>query len=136
MSSRTRLDDEDHAIRLLSMLRDRGDAPPGSLLIVLADADATAVGAACVAGVPPDPPQHERVGALGPFLRELHGSGAAHGALLAVVRHGSTQIGGGDLAWHDAFAGASRTAGLTSHGVYVLTPGRVVRVSVRGRRVA
>ena len=136
MSSCTRLDDEDRAVRLLSMLRDRGDAPPGSLLIVLADADAVAIGAACVAGVPPDPPQHERVGALGPFLRELRGSGAAAGALLAVVRHGSAQIGGGDLAWHDAFVGTSLTAGLTSYGVYVLTPGRVVRVSARGRWVA
>lgn len=87
MRSRFQLDDEAAVITNLEHLAERGELLSGSLLLLLADVHHTIVFAIGVDDVPPDPPQHERVQTLGPFLRRLRADvDVIHGALLVVVR--------------------------------------------------
>lgn len=127
MDAKTRLDREADAIRYLSCIVQAGELRPGSLLVVITDVDATAETAVAVDDVPHDPPQYARVQALGPLLRHL-ADGGYPGVLLAVARQGHPSTQGGDLAWHDAFAGTAKMAGLTCHGTYVVTPTGIRRV--------
>ncbi len=128
METRTQLDVEANAVRFLATVVAAGEFRPGSLLLVLTDVDATMAMTAAVDDVPPDPPQHSRVRALGPLLRHVAAEFGFAGALLAVARHGDPRAQGGDLAWHDAFAGTSRLAGLSCLGTYVVTPSGIRRV--------
>ena len=127
MDTTTRLDREADAIRYLSCVAQAGELRPGSLLVAATDRDAEVEKAIAVDGVPHDPPQYSRVGALGPLLRQIANDGHP-GVLLAVARQGDPRTQGGDLAWHDAFAGTARMAGLTCHGTYVVTPTGIRRV--------
>ncbi len=136
MTNRFRLDDEAAVRTNLELLAEQGDLPSGSLLVMLGDAHSRIVIAVAIDDVPPDPPQDERVSLLGPFLRQVREHPDVHGALLVVARAGSAQVGMSDLAWHDAFDGSSRIAGLTAHGVYLATPSGVRRVSPRAREAA
>lgn len=122
-----RLDREVDAIRYLRAIAGAGELRPGSLLVVTSDGDACAQTSVAVDDVPCDPPQYSRVQALGPLLRLIADRGFP-GVLLAVARHGDPATQGGDLAWHDAFAGTARTAGLACHGTYVVTPTGIRRV--------
>jgi hypothetical protein len=135
-----RLDVEIHAIRYLAAvtaahpllplpaLAAPDELRPGSLLVALTDDHANPCTAVAVDDVPADPPQHSRVRALVPLLRFVAAELGSAGALLAVARHGDPRAQGGDLAWHDAFAGTSRIAGLACHGTYVVTPAGIRRV--------
>jgi hypothetical protein len=74
-----------------------------------------------IADVPPDPPQFERVQLTRPLLQRLVEQEDIDRAALVVCRPGGTEICGGDLAWHDAFAAACRVAGVRDCGTYVAT---------------
>src|SRR5215207_9478514 len=124
----TRLDVESHAIRYLAAAAAAQQLRPGSLMVAFTDGDAHAQLAVGVDEVPADPPQHSRVHALAPLLRLVVAEFGFAGGLLAVARHGDPRAQGGDLAWHDAFAGTSRLAGLACHGTYVVTPSGIRRV--------
>jgi hypothetical protein len=117
------------ALTLLRLLAAAGEAPPGCLLLVLAGRLGEVELVVAVDEVPTSPPQHERVRLLAPFLRRLarEADGVA-GVLLAVCREGPVDADGDDLAWHDAFTGASGVAGLVSHGVFVVAPAGVCPV--------
>jgi hypothetical protein len=117
------------ALALLRCLAEGGEAPPGCLLLVLTGPGARVELVVAVDEVPTSPPQHERVRLLAPFLRRLarEADGVA-GVLLAVCREGPVDADGDDLAWHDAFTGASGVAGLVSHGVFVVAPAGVCPV--------
>ncbi|HSK26340.1 MAG TPA: hypothetical protein VK894_05455 [Jiangellales bacterium] len=111
------------ALAVLDVLAAAGEADPGSLLLVLAGPAGQVALVVGIDEVPPDPPQHERVGVLAPFLRGLADQvDGIEGIALAVCRDGSTEVEGGDLAWHDAFTGAVRVAGFADHGTYLVTP--------------
>ena len=127
MDATPRLDREADAIRYLFRMVRAGELHPGSLLVVVSDVDARVDTTLAVDGVPRDPPQYSRVQAFGPLLRLVADRGHA-GVLLAVAREGDPRAQGGDLAWHDAFAGTARTAGLACHGTYVVTPVGIRRV--------
>jgi hypothetical protein len=127
MDPTIRLDREAEAIRYLSCIVRAGELQPGSLLVVVADLDHRVETALAIDGVPHDPPQYSRVQAMGPLLRLVAERGHA-GALLAVAREGDPRTQGGDLAWHDAFAGTATRAGLACHGTYVVTPAGIRRV--------
>lgn len=71
MTTTLRLDDEAAVHRSLEALAEQGELPPGSLLVFLADDDARATLSVGIDEVPRDPPQDQRVGTLGPFLRRL-----------------------------------------------------------------
>lgn len=131
-----RLDDEATVRANLQKLAERDELPTGSLLLVLADADANATLAVAVDDVPPDLPQDERVRTLGPFMRKLREQVGVDGVVLVVARDGTPHVDDGDLAWHDAFAGTTRTARLACHGVYVVTPAGVSRVRPGARDAA
>ncbi|HET6728949.1 MAG TPA: hypothetical protein VFG96_05980 [Jiangellaceae bacterium] len=127
MDATPRLDREADAIRYLFCVVRAGELRPGSLLVVVSDLDARVDTALAVDGVPRDPPQYSRVQALGPLLRVVADRGHA-GVLLAVAREGDPRTQGGDLAWHDAFAGTATMAGLACHGTYVVTAAGIRRV--------
>ncbi len=131
-----RLDDEAAVHANLEIFAEQGDLPPGSLTLLLADTDCRLTMAVMVEDVPADPPQDERIRMLAPLLRQLRDHGDVDGVLLVVARDGSTQIDGGDLAWHDAFTGPAQTAHLTSHGIYLATPSGVRRVRPGTSRAA
>ncbi|HEU0042715.1 MAG TPA: hypothetical protein VFQ15_10215 [Jiangellaceae bacterium] len=128
MTTTNRLDSEADVIANLTSLRDTGGLTASSLVIVVGDAGAEQVIGFVVDDVPADPPQHERVAVLEPFLHQMREVHAAHCVVLGVVRAGSDEVGGGDLAWHDAFTSMSRAADLTCHGVYLVTPREVSRI--------
>ncbi|HEU0212613.1 MAG TPA: hypothetical protein VFR13_00915 [Jiangellaceae bacterium] len=127
MDTTIRLGREADAIRYLTCIVRAGELQPGSLLVVVTDLDTCVESALAVDGVPHDPPQYSRVQALGPLLRLVAEHGHA-GVLLAVAREGDPRAQGGDLAWHDAFAGTAGLAGLACHGTYVVTPAGIRRV--------
>jgi hypothetical protein len=127
MDTTIRLDRETEAIRYLSCIVRAGELQPGSLLVVVTDLDHRVETALAVDGVPRDPPQYSRVQAMAPLLRLVAEHGHA-GVLLAVAREGDPRTQGGDLAWHDAFAGTAIRAGLACHGTYVVTPAGIRRV--------
>lgn len=128
MTESPNLHDPADAHIFVDVLRERGDVYPGAMLIALVDSAGEPIGGICVEDIPADPPQHERVRMLGPLLRSLAQHGLCTGVLLAVGRRGAAVPSGGDLAWHDAFAGTCGVAGLTCHGTYVVTPHRVLRL--------
>lgn len=136
MDTTPRVDVEPDAIRYLATAAAVGELHPGSLLVALTDDEARVEVAVAVDDVPVDPPQHSRVRALGPLLRHLESAFGFGGALLAVARHGDPRTQGGDLAWHDAFAGTTRMAGLACHGTYVVTPTGIRRVKPGPFRIA
>lgn len=136
MTTPFRLTDEAAVHAHLDILAEQGELPPDSLLLLLCGADATVTVAVAVDDLPPDPPQHERVRILAPFLRRLRDNVGAEGVLLVVARRGALQADGGDWAWHDAFAGGARTARLTSYGVYLATASGVRRLRPEAREVA
>ena len=133
MENTTRMDTEADAICFLVAVAAAGELAPGSLLVAFADHAGHSCGAIAVDDVPADPPQHSRVRALAPLLRGLAAADRCAGVLLAIARQGDPRAQGGDLAWHDAFAGTSRVAGLHCHGTYVVTPSGIRRVRP-GRR--
>lgn len=122
------LDHETTVISLLTTAEATGELPPRSLMLLITDELARLVLAIGVDDVPDDPPQHERVIALTPVLREISRRDDCHGALLAVGRYGDPRPRGGDLGWHDAFSQGTEAAGVASHGTYVVTPRGVRRV--------
>ena len=116
-----RLDDEAAVRANVYPLLGQRHLAPRSLLVLFADSEAAAIMAVAVDDVPPDPPRVDRVRTLGPLVRRLRDHLGADGALLIISRPGSPDVGAGDLAWRDAFAGATQTAHLVYHGVYVVT---------------
>lgn len=130
------LEDEGEVLAHLDHLRRARAVVFDSLMIFVADAAGHASTVIAVDELPPSPPQDERVAVFGPLLRTLRADDDASGVLLAVVRDGPADIDGEDLAWHDAFTGTARVAGLSEHGVYVVHRTGVGRVSVPSRHVA
>ncbi|PSL02180.1 hypothetical protein CLV30_111135 [Haloactinopolyspora alba] len=123
-----RLDDEAAVHANLEILAEHGELPPDSLLVLLGDADSRVIMAVAVDDLPADPPQDERVRILAPFLRRLREDIDVDGVALVIARRGTTQVGGGDLGWYDAFTGCAGTARLSCHGVYLATPSGVRHV--------
>jgi hypothetical protein len=135
MDTITSLAREPDAFRFLSIVVGAGELRSGSLLVACTDDEGHPGTIVAVDEVPADPPQHSRVRALGQLLELVAASGHA-GGLLAVSRRGECRVQGGDLAWHDAFAGTSQGVGLVCHGTYLVTPVGMCRVRPRPLTVA
>jgi hypothetical protein len=135
MDAITSLASEPDAFRFLHIVVGAGELRPGSLVVACTDADGHPGTIVAVDEVPTDPPQYSRVRALSQLLEFVAANGHA-GGLLAISRGGECRVQGGDLAWHDAFAGASRGLGLDCHGTYLVTPLGMCRVRPRPLTVA
>jgi hypothetical protein len=135
MNTITSLASEPDAFQFLITIVGVGELRPGSLLVACTDDDGHPRTIVAIDEVPIDPPQHSRVRALSQLLELVAASGHA-GGLLAVSRLGECRVQGGDLAWHDAFAGSSRGVGLDCHGTYLVTPVGMCRVRPRPLTIA
>ncbi|HEX5996675.1 MAG TPA: hypothetical protein VFY84_16160 [Jiangellales bacterium] len=105
-----------------------GDLPPPSLLVLVGDECGRLVLPVAVDDVPDDPPQDERISALGVLLEQIAEFGRPSGVAMAVSRRGDPRPRGSDFGWHDALMQCCRIAGITCHGSYVVTPYGVRRV--------
>lgn len=97
---------------------------PGSLMVLLADEHAAPILGMAIDDLPtPSPPQHVKIRALVPLLREVCRQNDEVAAFVLVVcRAGEPEPGGDDLAWHDVALAASKAGGPRCLGVYLQTP--------------
>ncbi|WP_166350446.1 hypothetical protein [Phytoactinopolyspora limicola] len=112
----------------LTAARDAGALPDCSLHVLVGDVHGFASIAIFVDEVPPDPPLAERIHVLQSSLRALADVMTVHSVLMAISRSGPDPTQRGDVDWSDAFGSATMAAGITSHGVYLVTPGQVGRI--------
>ncbi|MBD0292047.1 MAG: hypothetical protein ICV70_00535 [Jiangellaceae bacterium] len=129
MDEPTYVEHEPDAVRFLQTIAAAGELRPGTVLVASTVNGGPGV-AIAIDDVPLDPPQFSRVRAMRQVMDVLEYLGH-DGALLAVSRTGQPAIQGGDLAWHDAFAGMAREHAVAALGVYVVTAQGVRRVRPR-----